>query len=86
MGAPDSRDYAIVASNDGSPRHPVWHHNVKANPELGLQDGTESGRYVAREVTGEAKQPPATGYVRRLLTATTRTEHQPAGRRLSTSR
>ena len=47
--------YAIVASVGGAPRHPVWYGNVKAEPHVELQDGTEKGEYLAREVTGEEK-------------------------------
>jgi deazaflavin-dependent oxidoreductase (nitroreductase family) len=47
--------YAIVASVGGAPQHPTWYGNVKANPEVELQDGTEKGDYLAREVTGEEK-------------------------------
>ena len=47
--------YAIVASLGGAPKHPVWYHNVKADPQLELQDGTEKGDFVAREVTGDEK-------------------------------
>ncbi len=47
--------YAIVASLGGAPKNPVWYNNVKADPNLELQDGTESGRYTAREVTGDEK-------------------------------
>ncbi|WP_214368878.1 nitroreductase family deazaflavin-dependent oxidoreductase [Pseudonocardia sp. H11422] len=47
--------YAAVASLGGAPKHPVWYHNVKAEPLVELQDGTEKGDYVAREVTGEEK-------------------------------
>jgi deazaflavin-dependent oxidoreductase (nitroreductase family) len=47
--------YAIVASLGGAPKNPVWYNNVKAEPNLELQDGTESGRFTAREVTGEEK-------------------------------
>jgi deazaflavin-dependent oxidoreductase (nitroreductase family) len=48
-------DYAIVASKGGAPEHPVWYHNVRANPDLELQDGTTSGHYTAREVSGEER-------------------------------
>lgn len=48
-------EYAIVASLGGAPKHPVWYHNVKANPRVELQDGTESGDYEAREVFGDEK-------------------------------
>ena len=47
--------YAIVSSLGGAPQNPVWYNNVVAHPDVELQDGTESGRYTAREVTGEEK-------------------------------
>ncbi|GAA5123070.1 nitroreductase family deazaflavin-dependent oxidoreductase [Pseudonocardia adelaidensis] len=47
--------YAIVASLGGAPKHPVWYHNVKAEPHVELQDGTETKDFRAREVTGEEK-------------------------------
>ncbi|MGI9002779.1 MAG: nitroreductase family deazaflavin-dependent oxidoreductase [Pseudonocardia sp.] len=47
--------YAIVASLGGAPKHPVWYHNVKAEPHVELQDGTVTGDYRAREVTDEEK-------------------------------
>jgi deazaflavin-dependent oxidoreductase (nitroreductase family) len=48
-------EYAIVASLGGAPKHPVWYHNVKAEPLVELQDGPEKHDYVAREVTGDEK-------------------------------
>jgi F420H(2)-dependent quinone reductase len=48
-------DYAIVASLGGAPKHPVWYYNVKAEPLVELQDGTETSDFKAREVTGEEK-------------------------------
>jgi deazaflavin-dependent oxidoreductase (nitroreductase family) len=48
-------DYAIVASKGGAPKNPVWYANVKANPEVDLQDGTVTKDYTAREVTGEER-------------------------------
>ncbi len=47
--------YAIVASLGGAPKHPVWYHNVKADPHVDLQDGAEVRDYRAREVTGQEK-------------------------------
>ncbi len=48
-------EYAVVASLGGAPKHPVWYHNVKAHPEVELQDGATKQDMVAREVTGEEK-------------------------------
>jgi F420H(2)-dependent quinone reductase len=47
--------YAIVASLGGSPKHPVWYYNVKANPHVELQDGAVKQDMIAREVVGEEK-------------------------------
>jgi deazaflavin-dependent oxidoreductase (nitroreductase family) len=48
-------NYAIVASLGGAPKNPVWYYNVKADPRVELQDGTETRDFKAREVTGEEK-------------------------------
>ncbi|MGW8555704.1 nitroreductase family deazaflavin-dependent oxidoreductase [Streptomyces tubercidicus] len=47
--------YAAVASLGGAPRHPVWYHNVVADPRVELQDGSVRRDMTAREVTGEEK-------------------------------
>jgi deazaflavin-dependent oxidoreductase (nitroreductase family) len=44
--------YALVGSQGGSPKHPLWVHNLRAHPEVTLQDGDQSARYRAREVSG----------------------------------
>ena len=48
-------EYAVVASLGGAPKHPVWYHNVKAHPQVELQDGTVTKDYEAREVVGDEK-------------------------------
>ena len=48
-------EYAVVASLGGAPRHPVWYHNVVADPHVELRDGTVKRDMTAREVTGEEK-------------------------------
>jgi deazaflavin-dependent oxidoreductase (nitroreductase family) len=48
-------EYAVVASLGGAPKNPVWYYNIVANPHVELQDGTESGDYQAREVSGDEK-------------------------------
>jgi deazaflavin-dependent oxidoreductase (nitroreductase family) len=45
--------YAMVASKGGAPQHPVWYHNLKADPTaVMVQDGPEPFDAVAREVSG----------------------------------
>ena len=47
--------YAVVASLGGAPKNPVWFYNIVKHPRVELQDGTETGEYEAREVTGDEK-------------------------------
>ncbi|WP_405593714.1 nitroreductase family deazaflavin-dependent oxidoreductase [Streptomyces sp. NBC_01092] len=47
--------YAVVASLGGAPKHPVWYHNVKADPHVELRDGPDLRDMRAREVTGAEK-------------------------------
>jgi len=47
--------YAVVASLAGAPQHPVWYHNVVADPRVELQDGAVRQDMLAREVTGDEK-------------------------------
>lgn len=47
--------YAAVASKGGSPKHPVWYHNLVADPRVELRDGTLLQDMTAREVTGEER-------------------------------
>ena len=48
-------EYAVVASLGGAPKNPVWYYNVKKNPRVELQDGSDTGDYEAREVFGDEK-------------------------------
>ncbi|MGW1705312.1 nitroreductase family deazaflavin-dependent oxidoreductase [Streptomyces sp. NPDC002206] len=48
--------YAVVASLGGAPRHPVWYHNIAADPRVELQDGPVRQDMNAREVTGDEKR------------------------------
>jgi deazaflavin-dependent oxidoreductase (nitroreductase family) len=48
--------YALVASKGGAPDHPVWYHNLVADPEaVMIQDGPQPFDAVVREVTGDEK-------------------------------
>jgi deazaflavin-dependent oxidoreductase (nitroreductase family) len=49
-------EYALVASQGGAPRHPVWYFNLKADPTaVTVQDGPEPFDAVVREVEGEER-------------------------------
>ena len=47
--------YAVVASKGGAPKHPVWRHNLTANPHCELQDMASKIDYLARETSGEER-------------------------------
>ncbi|MET9661133.1 nitroreductase family deazaflavin-dependent oxidoreductase [Streptomyces sp. NPDC006510] len=47
--------YAVVASQGGAPKHPVWYHNIVADPRVELQDGPVRQDMTAHEATGEEK-------------------------------
>jgi len=51
---PDGR-YVIVASNGGSPTHPAWYHNVKANPRITVEVGNETFTVLAEELHGATR-------------------------------
>jgi F420H(2)-dependent quinone reductase len=48
-------EYAVVASNGGSSRHPQWVANLRKEPHVELQDGPVKRDYTAREVEGDEK-------------------------------
>ena len=47
--------YAAVASQGGAAEHPKWYGNLRANPRITLQDGTDTWDAVAREITGSER-------------------------------
>ncbi|MFE0702341.1 nitroreductase family deazaflavin-dependent oxidoreductase [Streptomyces sp. NPDC058872] len=48
--------YALVASNGGAVKHPVWYHNLVAAPLVEVRDGTEVQDMMTRLVTGEERR------------------------------
>src|SRR5438067_7717584 len=44
--------YAMVASQGGAPKHPLWYYNLRANPRVELQDGPRKLDMIARELSG----------------------------------
>ena len=45
----------IVASNGGSPTHPGWYYNLKANPRIKVEVGTQTFTVLAEEPDGTAR-------------------------------
>ncbi len=51
----DEDKLALVASFYGSPRHPGWYYNLKANPLAEVTVGQETACYKARLTEGEER-------------------------------
>ena len=47
--------FLIVASNGGSPTHPDWSRNLRANPRITVEVGTETFTALAEELEGTAR-------------------------------
>jgi deazaflavin-dependent oxidoreductase (nitroreductase family) len=47
--------FAIVASNGGSPTHPDWVHNLRANPRIDVEVGGETFPVLAEELDDAAR-------------------------------
>ena len=50
MRVVDGNNYILVASIGGAPKHPLWYHNLKADPNVEIRDGTEVYSMRVREV------------------------------------
>ena len=44
-----------MASLGGAPEHPKWYWNLRANPDVEVQDGTETFSARARELDGKER-------------------------------
>ena len=51
----DGANYLLVASNGGSPQHPLWYLNLVKNPQVELQVGADKITGRARTATPEEK-------------------------------
>ena len=51
----DGKDYMVVASKGGAPKHPAWYLNLVANPEVEIQVGADKLKARARTATQEEK-------------------------------
>jgi deazaflavin-dependent oxidoreductase (nitroreductase family) len=49
----DGENVVVVASKGGSPRHPAWFHNLRANPETIVQVGSRRIPVTARVATAK---------------------------------
>ena len=56
MRVADGRNYVLVASQGGAPKHPFWYHNLKADPNVEIRDKTEVFSMRVREVLDSAEK------------------------------
>lgn len=56
MRAVDGNNYILVASRGGAPKHPLWYHNLKAEPKVEIRDGTKVYSMRVREVVDSAER------------------------------
>ena len=49
------KGYVIIASKGGMPDHPIWYHNLEANPACDLMVGAKAVRAPPRGVAGAAR-------------------------------
>lgn len=55
MRVEENGKYAMVASKGGAPDNPSWYYNVKANPQVTVQDGDVVTEKTAREISGDER-------------------------------
>lgn len=53
---PDGDRMVIMASKGGAPTNPDWYHNLKANPRITVEVGTETFTVDVTEVTGPERE------------------------------
>lgn len=56
MRVVDGDNYILVASQGGMPTHPLWYHNLKADPHVEIRDKTEVYKMRVREVEDSAER------------------------------
>ena len=56
MRAVDGNNYILVASRGGAPKHPLWYHNLKAEPKVEIRDEAEVHSMRVREVVDSVER------------------------------
>ena len=56
MRVVDGKNYILVASQGGAPKHPLWYHNLKADPNVEIRDKTEIYAMRVREVVDSVER------------------------------
>jgi deazaflavin-dependent oxidoreductase (nitroreductase family) len=52
----DDGRYVVFASKGGAPTNPDWYHNLKAQPQVTIEVGTDTIDALAGEATGEERE------------------------------
>ena len=55
MCVPNGEGFALVASQGGAPRHPVWYHNLVAKPDVRITYAGQTKEMTVREVFDQEK-------------------------------
>jgi deazaflavin-dependent oxidoreductase (nitroreductase family) len=56
MRVVDGKNYILVASQGGAPEHPLWYHNLKADPNVEIRDKKNVYKMRVREVVDSAER------------------------------
>ena len=56
MRAVDGNNYILVASKGGAPKHPLWYHNLKAEPNVEIRDESKVYSMRVREVADSVER------------------------------
>jgi deazaflavin-dependent oxidoreductase (nitroreductase family) len=56
MRVVDGENYILVASQGGMPKHPLWYHNLKADPNVEIRDKREVYSMRVREVVDSVER------------------------------
>ena len=56
MRAVDGDTYILVASRGGAPDHPLWYHNLVADPDVEIRDEAKIVKMRAREIVDAAEK------------------------------
>ena len=52
----DEDKVVLIASDFGSPRHPAWYYNLRANPDVKVSVYGKEGNYKAHEAVGDERE------------------------------
>lgn len=57
LSARDGENYILIASKGGSPNDPIWYRNLKANPNVSVEDHGRVVPTLASEIVDDEERP-----------------------------